>query len=397
MQKRQIFIVLAAIGVLALAGALSAFFASQKEPPQQKRPKQVKNYVKTSRVSYEDIETEVQAFGRVQSAQSLDLLSEVAGRMYEGNVRLKEGQSFKKGTLLFYIDTTEPELNLKSQKSNFLRDLAAILPDLKIDYSENFEAWDKYFSRLDIDKTFPPLPEVKSEKEKTFLATQGIYSAYYTIKSAEARLDKHRYYAPFDGSISEVVVESGAFINPGTRIGTIIRSGLHELKVAVETSDIPWIQQGSPAKVYSDETQQVWEGKVTRISDYVNQNTQSIDVFISLFPNKGQRIYDGQFLEASIPARTVKDGMVVPRNIIYNGSEVFVLQDTLLKTRQVNIYRTMDESAIIGGLDEGTDLVIEPLVGAHNNMVAYKAEQRDIDMETGSVSDSPEASNKKAQ
>ncbi len=44
------------------------------------------------------------AFGRVQTAQSLDLLSEVSGRMFEGQVRLKEGQNFRKGTLLFYID-----------------------------------------------------------------------------------------------------------------------------------------------------------------------------------------------------------------------------------------------------------------------------------------------------
>ena len=260
------------LGVLVLAFGMSFFFAGQKEAPEMKKPPVVKKYVKTVPVSYEDIQTHVMAFGRVQTAQSLDLLSEVSGRMFEGQVRLKEGQNFRKGTLLFYIDDKEATLTLKSQKSNFLRDIAAILPDMKIDHSGNFEAWEAYFASIDINKDLPELPEAKSEKEKTFMATKGIYSTFYTIKSAEERLKKYRYYAPFDGSISEVNMESGAFINPGTKIGTIIKTGSHELKVSVETKDIPWVQLGTPVEIYSEETQQSWAGEVIRMSGRVRMS-----------------------------------------------------------------------------------------------------------------------------
>ena len=380
MKLRQIIISAATIVVLGGSFGLSSYFASQKEEKEEKKPPELKKYVQTASVKYEDIETEVVAYGRVQTAQSLDLLSEVGGRMFEGNIRLKEGQNFRKGTLLFYIDDEEAELSLKAQKSNFLRDLAAILPDLKIDFSDNYAAWQAYFSQLNIDRDFPGLPESKTEKERTFLATKGIYSTYYTIKGAEVRLKKHKYYAPFNGSISEVAMETGAFVNPGTRIGRIMREGLHELKVSVETKDIPWIQEGAEARIYSDETQQYWSGEVLRISDFVNQNTQSVDVFVAIAPTN-QKIYDGQFLQAAIPARVIKDGMMMPRSAIYNGSEVFVLQDTLLKKRSVNVVRVEKESAIINGLPEGNDLVVEPLINAHNDMKAYKLENKDIDLE----------------
>jgi len=370
------------LGVLVLAFGMSFFFAGQKEAPEMKKPPVVKKYVKTVPVSYEDIQTHVMAFGRVQTAQSLDLLSEVSGRMFEGQVRLKEGQNFRKGTLLFYIDDKEATLTLKSQKSNFLRDIAAILPDMKIDHSGNFEAWEAYFASIDINKDLPELPEAKSEKEKTFMATKGIYSTFYTIKSAEERLKKYRYYAPFDGSISEVNMESGAFINPGTKIGTIIKTGSHELKVSVETKDIPWVQLGTPVEIYSEETQQSWTGEVIRMSDFVNQNTQSVDVFISIEPGK-QKIYDGQFIQSAIPARKVENGMIIPRSALYNSNEVFVVEDTLLKVKQVFVHRTMDENVIISGLEVGEDLVVEPLVSAHNNMIVFKLEQKDIDRETG--------------
>ena len=374
------------------------FFAGQKDEPKNQIPLVQKKTVETKKVNYQTIKTDVVTYGRVQTAQTLDLLSEVSGRMFQGNVRLKEGQHFKKGDLLFYIDDIEPALNLKSSKSNFLRDLAGILPDLKVDFSESFEVWNAYFSLLDVDKKFPALPEVKSEKEKVFLATKGIYSAYYTIKSTEARLAKHRYYAPFNGSIMQVNLQSGSFVNAGTSIGKLMRAGVHELKVAVETKDIPWIQVNSPVKIYSDEMDQYWEGEVTRISDFVNQNTQSVDVFITINSN-GKKIYDGQFFQAAIPARTITDGMIMPRNAIYNGNEVFVVEDTLLKSKRINVIRLADEEAIINGLDRGEDLVIEPLIGAFNNMIVEKREKKDIDLELGnaqevsSSSKSPSASN----
>jgi membrane fusion protein (multidrug efflux system) len=302
--------------------------------------------------------------------------------MYERDIRLKEGQGFKKGALLFYIDESEALLNLKSQKSNYLRDLAAILPDFKIDFSENFETWHGYFNAIEIDKDLPELPLAKSEKEKTFLATKGIYSTFYNIKSAEVRLKKYRYYAPFEGSIIEMNMESGSFINPGTKIGKIMRADALELKVAVETKDIPWIKEGTPSEIASDETQLNFEGEVIRISDYVNQNTQSVDVYLKLFSSE-YKIYDGQFMKAAIPARTISNGMIIPRNVIYNGDEVFVLQDTLLKVQKIAIYRLMEEEAIIGGLAEGVDLVVEPLINAHNNMTAFKLNRKEIEYSQG--------------
>ncbi len=388
MKTRQLFIYGVSVLIIVSALGISAFLGTLKEPPEPKKQFEVRRYVQTEEVKYDDIETSVVAYGRVETAQSLDLLSEVGGRMYEGNIRLKEGQSFRKGTLLFYIDDTEAALSLKSQKSNFMRDVASILPDLKLDYPESYGAWNEYFNSVRLEGDLPSLPEIRSEKEKTYLATKGIYSTFFNIKSAEVRLKKHRYYAPFSGSISEVTQESGAFVNPGNRIGKIIRAGVHELQVSVETRDIPWIQVGSEVEIYSDETGQTWGGKILRISDFVNQSTQSVDVFIAIEPTN-QRIYDGQFMQAAIPARVIKDGMIIPRSAIYNRNEVFVLEDTLLKVKEIEVVKLQEESAIFRGLEAGADLVVEPLVNAHNNMVAFKLEEKDIDLERKNQTDQP--------
>lgn len=381
MKKRQIIIITTVIAIIVGSFVLTGFLSSMKKEPKTRKPVQVKKYVTTAPVKYENLKTSVITYGRVENAQVLDLISEVSGRMTRGSVRLKEGQSFKKGDLLYQIDSQEAALNLKSQKSNFLRDLAGILPDLKVDFESNYTAWQHYFDQLDINKSFPELPSTKNTKEKTFLATKGIYSSFYAIKSAEVRLRKHWYRAPFSGSIMEVAMQSGSFVNPGTRIGKILRSGMYEMKASVDTRDISWVQVGSPVEIYSKESQQYWKGEITRISDYVNQNTQSVDIFISIYPN-GQKIYDGQFFQAEVPARTIKDGMIIPRNAIYNGSEVFVLKDSLLEKKAINVIRLSEENAIFNGLEPGEELVMEPLIGAYNNMKAFKREQKDINLET---------------
>ena len=293
MKLRQVIIVIIGISLVVVSFISMGILGGMKEAPLKAERPVVKKYVKTAPVVYTNVKTEILAFGRVRTAQSLDLIAEVSGRMSEGSVRLKEGQRFKKGDLLFKIDDEEARLNLQSQKSNFLRDLAAILPDMKIDFSENFATWEEYFNSIDLERSLPELPKFKSQKEKTFLATKNIYSNFYTIKSQESKLKKHRFYAPFSGNIYSVNLQSGSFVNPGSNIAKLIRPNQLELKVDVGAAEIDWIDLGSSATVYSDDGKS-WVGKVTRVGEFINQNTQSIDVFIAIQANDN-KLYDGQF------------------------------------------------------------------------------------------------------
>ncbi|TRX59575.1 efflux RND transporter periplasmic adaptor subunit [Fulvivirga sp. M361] len=386
MNLRQIIIVVIGLVILVGSVALSGMLSKMKEPPKKEEPKEIRKYVKTQPVKYDEVQTNIVAFGRVRTAEMLDLIAEVSGRMTSGSKPLKEGQRFFKGDLLFKIDDTEARLQLQSKKSDFLRDLAAILPDMKIDFSDNYEAWERYFQSIELDKNLPELPNYKSSKEKTFIATKSIFSNYYSIKSDEANLRKHRYYAPFSGNISTVDLQSGSFVNPGNNIGKFIRSDKLELKVDVDSKDIEWVQLGGDVSITSEGGNQ-WNGVVNRIGEYVNPETQSIDVFIAIARGE-RRLYDGQYLTAEIPARKVENGMVIPRNSIFNGSEVYVLADSILKIREVNILRYNEETAIFDGLAEGEQVVVEPLINAHNNMKAYKSEvvtEKDIDLENKSA------------
>ena len=376
MKLRQIIIIGSAVLIIAGSIGLSKFLTSLKEEPEEKNEAPIRKYVKTTKVEYTDIDTKVVVYGRVKSAESLDLIAEISGIMTEGAITLKPGEKFTKGTLIYNIDDTEAKFKLQAQKSNFLSDLATILPDFKIDYPESFSVWQNYFNSIDLEKDLPPLPKRISSKEKTFLATKNIFNSYYSIKSAEANMRKYKVYAPFNGSISEVVLQSGSYVNPGNKVARIIRTDKLELEVAIEVKDVAWLTEGTEVKIFSETGQQSWKGNIVRIGDLVNQNTQSIDVFISISPNQ-YRIYDGLYLRAEIPGKKVKNSMVIPRNAIFNGTQVFVVADTLLKVRDIQIHKINPESVVFSGLGEGEDLVVEPLINAHNNMRVWKLSEKE--------------------
>ena len=367
MTLRQSIIV--AVLVLIAMVLIGGFFASQKEKNKPLGLKTPPKFVQTAEVSYSLISTDITTFGRVESSQPIELIAEVSGRILPGRVPLKESQDFRKGSLLFRIDDAETRLDLKSQKSNFLRDLATILPDLKIDFPETYPKWNTYFQSIDIDKALPQLPEYQSEKEKTFLATKNIFSTYFSIKRAETNLSKHLVYAPFNGSFTEVAFEPGAYVNPGNRIARIVRTGKLELKVPIETTDIKWIKVGNKVNVSTEDGLMSWEGRIKRIGEIVNQMTQSIDVIIDIIPNENT-VYDGLYLMAEIPGIEIPDAYELDRGAFYNGSQVYVVeQDSLLKVKEVTVHRLNSKTVVFSGLDPGAQLVTEPLVNAYNNML----------------------------
>ncbi len=359
------------IAILVLAIVASSWLSGQRETPVTTAPKDPVKFVSTTPVRYNKVETSIVSYGRVSSSQPLTLISEVSGKISNGNVQLKAGQRFRKGTLLGYIHDQEAILNLRAQKSVFLKEVAAILPDFKIDFEDSFEVWNTYFNQLDVEKPMPSLPDVSSNKQKTYLATKNIYTSYYNIKRLESNLAKRQLIAPFNGTIIEVMLQAGSFTNVGGQIAKIVDTDNLELKIPISPEDIKWVNEGYRVNVESEDGQQRWVGKIKRIGEIVNPTTQSLDVFIDILSGE-QKVYDGLYLRAIIPGKTVENAMEIPRAAVFDGQQVYVLQDSTLKVKNIEVLKVGEETVLFTGLAENEEIVDEPLVNAYNNMKAQK-------------------------
>ena len=96
-------------------------------------------------------------------------------------------------------------------------------------------------------------------------------------------------------------------------------------------------------------------------------------------------------MRATIPGRDVLGAMEIARNVIVDNSYVFTVEDTVLKKRPIAIHKINAQTVIFNGIEEGADLVVEPLINASNNMKVYKLGEKEVitekkDTKDGSIS-----------
>jgi len=328
-------------------------------------------YVDIEVVNLGDISSEIIGMGRLTSAQPLELYSEVSGTVIAGDIPFKPAQLFQKGDLIVKIDDRQVQLDIKSAKSDFLNALSSVLPEIKVDFPDDYTIWQAYFDQCDVYSPLPALPETQNQKIKLFLSRFNVYKLYFAVRNLEIRLEKHYFYAPFSGSIVSTDLRVGATARNGSRLGQMINLEDLEVEIPVPAEDIVWIDQTKNVTLVSNELDKTWQGKISRIGSSIDTRTQSVSVFVKISASMTGEIFEGIFLEAHIQGKLVNHATSIPRKALYRENFVYCIKDGRLDFRAVKIDRRETDSVIVtGGLMQGDTLITEILQGVASGMLA---------------------------
>jgi multidrug efflux pump subunit AcrA (membrane-fusion protein) len=347
-----------------------SLFSFRTDPPKTPASPLVK-IVDIQVADLQDISSEITGLGRLTSALPLVLFSEVSGVVIEGSVPFQPAQYFKKGDLILKIDDRQIQLDIKSAKSDFLNALSSVLPEIKVDFPTEFQVWESYFNQCDVTKPLPPLPEPQNQKIKLFLSRFNVYKLYFTVRNLEIRLEKHYFFAPFSGSIISADSRIGSIVRNGSRLGEIINLENLEVDIPVPAEEIAWIDKGKSVGLESVELGKQWQGQIVRIGNSIDPRTQSVSVFVRLIEDTNREIFEGIYLKAHIPGKTVKNALSVPRKVLYEDNYLYCIKDGRLDYREVKIARRQTDSVIITeGIAEGDTVVAEVMQGVASGMLA---------------------------
>jgi multidrug efflux pump subunit AcrA (membrane-fusion protein) len=361
MKRSKVFYFIGSLAVIALAIILTGFFKRNQPEPKKNRNNQNFLYVKVDTVNTQKVHPSMHYKGRIQSYETVSLAAEVTGKIMKGEVPFKEGESFEKGDLLVRIYKEDAQAAMISAKSNFLRTLSSILPDLKVDFPDEYQKWKTFFNAIDVRGKLPPLPEINSEKEQVFLSSQGVLPEYYSLHQQEINLTKYNLYAPFDGAFQTVNRQVGAIASRGATLASIVRTDRLEVVVPVPPEDSRWIRPGDEVKLTGNNGIER-QGRVTRIADFLDPSTQSVNAYIQYMPGKERSFKVGEFVEATFKISKVVDGFTLPREALMNDKEVYTVNGNRLQKRKINVLRKMQDHAVISGLEDSTLVVAESLV-----------------------------------
>ena len=355
------------LSILVLAGAAYATMQIMgREKKQRPQPPKVVQAVFTEEVQNGSIPLIISESGRLTSKNRLDVYSEVQGVMESTGKEFKPGTTYSKGEVMVRIRNRDYYANLQAQKSVLQNLITSIMPDLRLDYPDSYAKWDKYLKDFNVEKPLKPLPEVSSEKEKYFITGKNIYTTYYNTRNLEIVFQKYTLRAPFNGILTEAVVNPGTVVRPGQKLGEFIDPTVYELEVAISKTFIPVLEIGKKVGMIDpqDPTQK-WAGIVTRINGRVNSATQTVQVFIEVRANN---LREGMYLNAQIEGTPNENAYEVSRQLLVNETQVYIVSDSSLQLVPIEVVHKTDKTAIIKGLDNGMLIMTKSVPGAYSGM-----------------------------
>jgi len=344
--------------VVLSGGIFMILKSNQKEEVEKSKDKVSEIFVPVRKVKNSIQSVSLTSYGQVTSNIELAVSFEVQGKLEKGEMTLKPGSTFRKGQKLYQVNNIEAAYTLTARKSTLSNLILNAMPDIELDYPSERDKWARFLNDIDPLKNLPKLPKTNSSKEKMFITSRNIFTEYYNLKSLESRMEKYFWIAPFNGTIISTFAEPGAIVNPGTLVANIIKTGAFEVKVQISTNDIEQYRGEGKANFLNSEGKKIGTGKILRVSNVINQQTQANDVYYSIIPGDGMKVYSGMFVNVSIDQYSEKSTMTLPRAAVKNN-QVYVLKGKKIVMEDVLIAGSKQDSVFVTGLNSNQQVVLE--------------------------------------
>ena len=189
-------------------------------------------------------------------------------------------------------------------------------------------------------------------------AVVGVDAARAASDAADTTETFSRIAAPFDGIVTEKMVEPGNMASPGTPLMRVEDARAFRLEVRVDESRVGQIMPGVTVAVGLDAgaggDPRMVTGTVTEIGRAVDADTRAFLVKISLPAEDGLR--SGMFGRAHFSGRPRRALTVPASALVHRGqmTSVFVVEKDIARVRLVNVRGT----EVLAGVSDGEIVIL---------------------------------------
>jgi multidrug efflux pump subunit AcrA (membrane-fusion protein) len=169
---------------------------------------------------------------------------------------------------------------------------------------------------------------VSAENVKAQQAGAAAASANANVLATQ--VSQTEIYAPYDGVISQRLLDPGAFASPSQPVLTISRIDKIWLNVNVPDEDLAYVRAGVPFTYTTTSLPgKTFRGVIQTVNAVPTSGTLSYLARMAA-DNPGEVLRGGMLITAIIPKQSAKNAVVVPRSAIAsteNGDIVYVVTD----------------------------------------------------------------------
>jgi RND family efflux transporter MFP subunit len=189
-------------------------------------------------------------------------------------------------------------------------------------------------------------------------ATAAVSSARADSEAASTTESFTRITAPFDGLVTEKMVEPGNMATPGTPLLRVEDTSKFRLEVRVDESRVGALATGAPVAIVIDalSSDEPLQGKVSEVARAMDSDARAFVIKIDLPTPSGLR--SGMFGRARLP-RGARRALIVPASAVVRRGQVtsvFVMTDAVARLRLIDVAGV----EVRAGLTEGERVILDP-------------------------------------
>ncbi len=375
--------------------AIGVFIAQQMliNSPKAKRKPVITQppLVHTLQVQPQAVRIPVYSQGTITPSTSINLSTEVTGRIIEVSPQFTNGSFFKKGDVLLRINFSDYELAITKAEAL----VASAVQQLARAEAEHKQKLEEY-KGVDPSR----ITDYALRKPQYKEAMARLKAATADLDLAKIQLARCNIRAPFDGRIVEKKADLGQYVTPGIVLAKTYATDMAEVRLPLSQTqmnllDLPVISQDelsshnltnhkpnnrTPVTLTAQTTgrQNQWQSWIVRTEATIDERSRLQYVVAQIqdpygFQNKNTQdsgtkkqqaaLTSGLFVEAQIKGRLIKNIYILPQTAIHNNSTVWLLNDeNRLKISKVDLlHRGKDKIYIKAGLNPGDAIIISPL------------------------------------
>ena len=286
-------------------------------------------------------------------------------------IRVKDGQSVKKGEVLFQIDNRSAVNALVHAKAD-LQTAIANRENANLEAESNKELAEKgIISGYLLRKSLNTLQSAEAQ----------VAQARAAVRDAELRLDYCTIKSPVNGLVGNIIPHVGDVISEGTMLTRVAGVSEMEASFSITESQVhalirelgsldAMVKIAPPLSFrFKDGSEYSEKGRITSLSGMVDQQTGSVTCYVT-FPNPKGELFSGMQGTVVMPVEW-EDVMLVPLTAIVRIQDKALVYkvgaDSLATSAIVEIEELGDgvRAVILSGAEVGETIVAKGAANVH--------------------------------
>jgi RND family efflux transporter MFP subunit len=368
-RHRRLFVALASLGILALAGGIAFLLvATKKEAPQVEKTT-LGHLVEVVTVERGAHKITVDAHGRAVAAREIVIQPEVTGRVTWHAPHLAPGGRFKKGEAMFKLDQRDYRIAVDARRA----DVSRAELELRVEQGTQKVAEKEWEAFGGTSPTAQENRDLALRMPQLKAAEVGLDAAKSSLDKASLDLQRTTLKAPFDGIVVTESVGVGMVVGPQSQLGRFVSTEEFWVTVSVPASAIARLSFPSEERPGSTVTIQYRagdargeiEGELLRLLPDLDPQGSMARLIAKIPSPLDQRppLLLGTYVAVSIEADPLEDVAEIPRAALQEGDVVFVMtEDDKLEFRPVEIAWELPKSLLVAdGLAPGERVIISQI------------------------------------